>query len=81
MDLEIDVEKVLRADIAEMIEKDTYPNDYLRYTCKLYQACADVNRRNRAGIRPAAFCAARRALFALMSADALYFPDRYGRNA
>ena len=52
VDLDIEVEKTLRADIEAMSAAGTYPNDCLRYACALYRAAADVKRRSRAGIRP-----------------------------
>ncbi len=53
IDLDIDVEKLLREDITKMIEKEEYPNVHLKYACALYKAVTDVKKRNRAGIRPA----------------------------
>ncbi len=52
-DLDVDVEKTMRAELEDMIAKNTYPNDCLKNACKLYSAAIDVKRRKREGIRPA----------------------------
>ena len=51
-ELDIGVEKTLRADMETMIAGDKYSNGYLKSACKLYTAIADVKRRKREGIRP-----------------------------
>lgn len=51
--LHTDVEKLMIGEYNQMCESDTYPNEYLERSCKLYKAVKNVRKRNRNGIKPA----------------------------
>ena len=51
--LHTDVEKLMIGEYIQMCESDTYPNEYLERSCKLYKAVKNVRKRNRNGIKPA----------------------------
>ncbi len=51
-DLGVGVEKLMIADLNEMVESGNFPDVYMERACGLYAAAKDVKRRSREGIRP-----------------------------
>ena len=51
--LAVDVEKLMINEFNEMCAKDTYPNEYLKNACKLFEIVKDVDKKNKDGIAPA----------------------------
>ena len=51
--LAVDVEMLMINEFNEMCAKDTYPNEYLKNACKLFEIVKDVDKKNKDGIAPA----------------------------
>ncbi len=47
------VEKIMMAELRDMTENASYPNDYLKRACKLYSIAQDIDTKARHGISPA----------------------------
>ena len=51
-ELDNEVEKISINDLNEMVKNNSYPNDYLKNACQLYEKAKDIKKRNKDGIKP-----------------------------